>query len=64
MWTTIYMSQKAEEAKKVQETLFEEGIIAKNKRVCNEASDGYCYEILVPSKEVAAAHSIIIDIEL
>lgn len=64
MWTTIYISQKSEEAMKIKEILEAEGIITKNKRVRNAENDECYFEILVPSKEVAAAHGLIIDAEI
>lgn len=64
MWTTVYISQKAEEARNIKKLLEEEGIIVKNKRVSRDEAGECCFEILVPSKEVPAAHSLIIDAEL
>ncbi len=64
MWTTVYISQTAEEAGKIRAILEDNGVIVKNRRVTNP-DNGECYfEILVPSKEVAAAHGLIIDAEL
>lgn len=64
MWTTVYMSQKSEESERMKMILESEGIIAKNKRVSSADEDSCYYEILVPSKEVSQAHSLIIDAEL
>ena len=63
MWTLVYISQKVEEALNVKAVLENSGIIARNKRVRNSEDDEYCFEILVPSREVKDAHSIIIDME-
>lgn len=63
MWTLVYISQKVEEALNVKSVLENSGIIARNKRVRNSEDDEYCFEILVPSREVKDAHSIIIDME-
>lgn len=64
MWTTVYISQTADEAEKIKAILENEEIIVKNKRVCNP-DNGECYfEISVPSREVAPAHKLIIDAEL
>lgn len=64
MWTAIYISQKPEETLKIKKLLEEKGIIAKNRRVNAEAVNECYYEILVPSREVAEAHSLIIDEEI
>ena len=64
MWTTVYMSQESESSKRMKMLLESEGIIAKNKRVSSPEDDNCYFEILVPSKEVSAAHSLIIDAEL
>ena len=64
MWTIVYIAQKAEEAWKIKKLLEEEGIIVKNKRVSGDGDGECCFEILVPSKEVPEAHSLIIDAEL
>lgn len=64
MWTVVYMSQKPEEAQKIKGILEAENIIVKKRRVHQPGSDECFFEILVPSKEVAGAHSLIIDAEL
>lgn len=64
MWTIIYISQKSEEAVKIKALLESEGIITKNKRVSNAENNECYFEIMVPSKEVASAHGLIIDAEL
>ena len=64
MWTTIYISPKSEKAVKIKKLLESEGIIAKNKTVGNNENNEWFFEILVPSKEISEAHSIIIDSEL
>lgn len=64
MWTTIYISPKSEKAVKIKKLLESEGIIAKNKTVGNNENNECFFEILVPSKEISEAHSIIIDSEL
>ena len=64
MWTTIYMSQKEEETIRIKSLLEAKGIITKSKCVRNETEEECYYEILVPSKEVAEAHSLIIDEEI
>lgn len=64
MWTVVYMSQTFEEAQKIRKLLEDRDIIVKNKRVNNSEADECYFEILVPSKEVPQAHSLIIDAEL
>jgi len=64
MWTTIYMSQKEDETIKIKRLLESRGIITKSKCVRNEVEEECYYEILVPSKEMAEAHSLIIDEEI
>lgn len=61
---TVYISQTAEEAGKIKAILENKKIIVKNRRV-STGENGECYfEISVPSREVAAAHKLIIDAEL
>lgn len=64
MWKTIYISPKSEKAVRIKKLLESEGIIAKNKTVNNNENNECFFEILVPSKEISEAHSIIIDAEL
>lgn len=64
MWTVVYMSQKSQEAQKIKAILEAEGIIVKKRRVHQPGDEECFYEILVPSKEVPAAHNLIIDAEL
>ncbi len=64
MWTVIYMSQKSEEAENIKKILEAEDIIVKKRRVHQPGEEESFFEILVPSKEVASAHSLIIDAEL
>ncbi len=64
MWITVYISQKLEEAEGIKACLENSGVAVKFKRTSNEENGESCFEILVPSKEVAEAHSLIFDAEI
>ena len=64
MWTTVYISQKPEEAQNIRLRLEDAGICVKSKRTINAESGESCYELLVPSRELQEAHNLIIDAEL
>lgn len=64
MWITVYISQKSEEAEEIRTRLENEGIAVKLRHASGDEADEGCYEILVPSREVAEAHNLIFDAEL
>lgn len=64
MWVTVYISQKSEDAEKIKACLESSDIAVKFKRSEGEDNGESCYEILVPSREVAEAHELILDAEL
>ena len=58
MWTVIYMAKSEEAVKLLSQKLKENNIMTRIKKV-----DDF-FEMLVPSEEMAEAHSIIIDTEI
>lgn len=58
MWTAIYMSKNEEEINRLRSAFRDNAIIASVRK-----RDEF-FEILVPSREVSAAHKIIIDMEI
>ncbi len=64
MWVTVYISQKSEDAEMIKACLENAEIAVKYKRSRGEENGESCFEILVPSREVAEAHGLILDAEL
>lgn len=62
MWTSVYMTQDIEKAKKLRVLLEKNSIIVMLRRIYDE--DGLsqsCYELLVPAAELEEALCLIID---
>ena len=61
MWTVVYVSQKAEEIYKIKNILKENGIISRvRKSNISDEESGMCFEIMVPSAELAVSQNLII----
>lgn len=58
MWTSVYMSKDKKDVSLLRKALKDNNIISKIRK-----RDDY-FEILVPSQEIASAHSVIIDTEI
>ncbi|MBE7044051.1 MAG: glutamate decarboxylase [Ruminococcaceae bacterium] len=63
MWTVIYMVQDQSLADNIRSTLEENRIITKVRTLKQRDQEHCCYEILVPSAEVSAAHDMILEAE-
>ena len=59
MWTVVYMAHNAADAKKVKQTLNQEGFLVKIRPIGKE--DDRVYEVLVPNGEVEEAHEVLVD---
>ena len=65
MWTVVYVSQKAEEIYKIKSILEDNGIISRvRKDNTSDEESGTCFEIMVPSAELAVSQNLIIASEI
>ncbi len=65
MWTVVYVAQKPQEIFRIKDILDENEIISRIREGKNsDEISGMCFEVMVPSAELAQAQDLIIESEM
>lgn len=60
MWTVVYVAQDEQETFNIKEVLENNKIISRTRKRISAPEETMCFEIMVPSQELALAQDLII----